>query len=128
MALPDGVTDSHTLVLELLDGLRADSPDAPSTHAEAKALGQVWMQSEGTELVHSAEQLYTDSKSARDVSYNPELHNRMKHVERRHFDVRDMVERFELEVPYVATSENIADFFTKPMHTSKQLGPRGMRT
>ena len=45
----------------------------------------------------------------------------MKHVERRHFYVRDMVERFELEVPYVATSENIADFFTKPMHTSKQF-------
>ena len=52
-----------------------------------------------------------------DVSYNPELHDRMKHVERRHFFVRDMVERFELEVPYVSTVDNIADFFTKSMHS-----------
>ena len=38
----------------------------------------------------------------------------MKHVERRHFFIRDMVESFELEVPYVPTSRNPADFFTKP--------------
>ena len=39
----------------------------------------------------------------------------MKHVERRHFFVRDMVEKFELIVPYVPTEHNPADFFTKPM-------------
>ena len=53
--------------------------------------------------------LYTDSQSARDVSYNPEHHDKMKHVERRHFYVRDMVESFELEVPYVSTDDNPAD-------------------
>jgi hypothetical protein len=65
--------------------------------------------------------LSTDSKSARDVSYNPEHHDRMKHVERRHFYVRDMVEKFELEVPYVSTHENPADFLTKPMPNSKRF-------
>jgi len=59
--------------------------------------------------------LHTDSKSARDVSYNPEHHDRMKHVQRRHFFVRDMVESFEIEVPFVGTKDNVADFFTKPM-------------
>ena len=48
------------------------------------------------------------------MSYNPEHHDRMKHVQRRHFFIRDMVESFELEVPYVRTADNIADFFTKP--------------
>ena len=57
----------------------------------------------------------TDSQSARDVSYNPQHHDRMKHVQRRHFFVRDMVESMELEVPFVRTDDNIADFFTKPM-------------
>ena len=66
-------------------------------------------------------ELYTDSKAARDVSYNPELHDRMKHVQRRHFYVRDMVESFELVVPHVPTENNIADFFTKPMKTPKQF-------
>ena len=59
--------------------------------------------------------LHTDSQSARNVSYNPELHDRMKHVARRHFYVRDMVEALEIEVPFVRTADNIADFFTKPM-------------
>ena len=65
--------------------------------------------------------LATDSQSARDVSYNPEHHDRMKHVQRRHFFVRDMVESFELEVPFVRTAENIADFFTKPMKSASQF-------
>ena len=34
----------------------------------------------------------------------------MKHVERRHFFVRDMVEKFEIEVPFVRTDDNLADF------------------
>ena len=54
--------------------------------------------------------LATDSQSARDVSYNPQHHDRMKHVERRHFFVRDMVEKFEIEVPFVRTDDNLADF------------------
>ena len=45
----------------------------------------------------------------------------MKHVERRHYFVRDMVERFEIEVPFVPTKENIADFFTKPMKSATQF-------
>ena len=59
--------------------------------------------------------LRTDSKSARDVSYNPEHHDRMKHVQRRHFFVRDMVESFEIEVPFVPNKDNMADILTKPM-------------
>ena len=51
--------------------------------------------------------LSTDSQSARDVSYNPEHHDRMKHVARRHFFVRDMVESLEIEVPFVRTLDNI---------------------
>ena len=63
--------------------------------------------------------LATDSQSARDVSYNPEHHDRMKHVQRRHFFVRDMVESLEIEVPFVRTDDNIADFFTKPLQGKK---------
>ena len=65
--------------------------------------------------------LATDSQSARDVSYNPQHHDRMKHVERRHFFVRDMVEKFELEVPFVRTADNIADMFTKPMRNANDF-------
>ena len=68
-----------------------------------------------------ASKLSTDSQSARDVSYNPEHHGRVKHVERRHFYVRDMVEKFEIEVPFVRTADNVADFFTKPFKEAKKF-------
>ena len=38
--------------------------------------------------ITGASSLGTDNKGARDTSYNPEHHSRMKHVERRHFYVR----------------------------------------
>ena len=36
-------------------------------------------------------------------------------MERRHFYVRELVEDGVLTVPYVATTSNMADFFTKPL-------------
>jgi hypothetical protein len=63
--------------------------------------------------------LSTDNKAAQDVAYNPEHHTRMKHVERRHFFVRELVEEHKLRVPYVSTDDNLADFFTKALPASK---------
>ena len=66
-------------------------------------------------------ELFEDNKGARGLAYNPEHHDRMKHVQRRHFFVRDMVESFELEVPFVPTKKNAADIFTKPMKNAGQF-------
>ena len=62
-----------------------------------------------------------DNQGARDLAYNPEHHSRTKHIDRRHFYVRDMVESFELVVPFVPTDENPADFFTKPMKNATEF-------
>ena len=62
----------------------------------------------------------TDNTGARALAYNPEHHERVKHVERRHFFVRDCVERHQITVPFVSTVDNLADFFTKPL-TGKQF-------
>ena len=56
-----------------------------------------------------------DNQGAIDVAYNPEHFNRMKHVQRRHFFVRELVEENRITVPYVRSAENIADLFTKPL-------------
>ena len=45
----------------------------------------------------------------------PEHHTAMKHVERRHFYIRELVEDHVIRVPFVATHDNLADFFTKPL-------------
>ena len=59
--------------------------------------------------------LRIDNQGARDLSYNPELHQRTKHIDRRHFFIREAVERMQISVPLVATADNLADFFTKPL-------------
>ena len=59
--------------------------------------------------------LYVDNRSAIDVAYNPEHHGRMKHVDRRHFYVRELVENHVIRVPFVETTKNYADIFTKPL-------------
>ena len=61
-----------------------------------------------------------DNRGAIDLAYNPEHHQRTKHIDRRHFYVRELVEEMKLRVPFVATADNWADFFTKPLK-SKQF-------
>ena len=43
----------------------------------------------------------------------------MKHVERRHYFIRECVEDMKLVVPFVRTDDNLADFFTKPLDASR---------
>ena len=59
--------------------------------------------------------LATDNKAARDLACSPEHHEKTKHIERRHFYVRELVENEELIVPFVSTTSKMADFFTKPL-------------
>ena len=69
--------------------------------------------------VGQATKLYVDNQGAIDLSYNPEHHQRSKHIDRRHFFVRELVESGELVVPFVNSADNIADLFTKPLPASK---------
>ena len=57
--------------------------------------------------------LGVDNTAARDLAYNPEHHTKTKHIDRRHFFVREAVENLQITVPYVNTLDNLADFFTK---------------
>ena len=70
--------------------------------------------------------LALDNQSAIAVAYNPEHHSRMKHVDRRHFFVRECVENMQIEVPFVRTDFNLADFFTKPLEPSRFFSLRNI--
>ncbi len=59
--------------------------------------------------------LYGDNRGANDLAYNPEHHQRTKHIDRRHFWVRELVENMRISVAYVNTIDNLADFLTKPL-------------
>jgi hypothetical protein len=62
--------------------------------------------------------LFIDNKSAIDVAYNPQHQGKVKHVERRHFFIRELVEDHKIRCPFVSTVDNLADFFTKPLRAS----------
>ena len=66
--------------------------------------------------------LSVDNKATIDLAYNPEHHQRTKHIERRHFFIREVVESGQIVVPFVASADNLADFFTKSLD-AKQFFP-----
>ena len=70
---------------------------------------------ENKEPIH----LSLDNKAAIDSAYNPENHNKTKHIERRHYFIRELVENNRIVVPYVPSDANLADFFTKPLRPAK---------
>ena len=63
--------------------------------------------------------LSLDNKAAIDSAYNPENHAKTKHIERRHYFIRELVEANRIVVPFVPSEANLADFFTKPLRASK---------
>jgi len=87
----------------------------PSTKAKDMVYFHKFVSGLDASAVAGPSELATDKQGARDLSYNPEHHNKTKHVARRHFFIRDMVEKMELRVPLVSTVNNYADFFTKPL-------------
>ncbi|MCH88858.1 putative gag-pol polyprotein [Trifolium medium] len=56
-----------------------------------------------------------DNTSAINLSKNPVLHSRTKHIEIRHHFLRDHVEKGDVTFEYVDTTNQLADIFTKPL-------------
>ena len=56
-----------------------------------------------------------DNTSAINLTKNPVLHSRTKHIEIRHHFLRDHVQKGDCTIEFVQTSEQLADIFTKPL-------------
>jgi hypothetical protein len=59
--------------------------------------------------------LFMDNLSAVKLSKNPAFHKRSKHIEVRHYFVREKIEERKLVVEHVPGTEQIADILTKPL-------------
>jgi methyl coenzyme M reductase subunit D len=56
-----------------------------------------------------------DNKGAIDLSKNPVQHSRTKHIEIHHHFLKDNVQKGNITIEKVASEDNIADIFTKPL-------------
>ena len=56
-----------------------------------------------------------DNTSAINLSKNPVMHSRTKHIEIRHHFIRDHVQKRDCVVEFVETNKQLADIFTKPL-------------
>ncbi|KAI0993914.1 hypothetical protein K3495_g14270, partial [Podosphaera aphanis] len=63
------------------------------------------------QLVH----MFGDNQGALALVKNPHLHERSKHIDVCHHQIRDLHERRKLELSYIPTSEMVADGMTKPL-------------
>jgi hypothetical protein len=63
--------------------------------------------------------LYCDNKAAINIANNPIHYDRTKHVEiDRHF-IKEKLDSGEICLPFVRATEQLADVFTKRLHTAK---------
>lgn len=59
--------------------------------------------------------IFVDNSAAVKLSYNPELHRRTKHIERRHFYIRELVTMGKVDVQQISTTNQLADLLTKAL-------------
>ncbi|WVZ76265.1 LOW QUALITY PROTEIN: hypothetical protein U9M48_024253 [Paspalum notatum var. saurae] len=71
--------------------------------------------------------LLVDSTSAASVAKNPVLHSRTKHIDMRFHFLRDHYEKGHIDLIHVATQNQLADIFTKPLEFSAFVRLRVLR-
>ncbi|WVZ70846.1 hypothetical protein U9M48_019482 [Paspalum notatum var. saurae] len=69
--------------------------------------------------------LLVDSTSAISVAKNPVLHSRTKHIDVRFHFLRDHCEKGDIDLIHVATENQLADIFSKPLELSAFARLRG---
>lgn len=59
--------------------------------------------------------IYYDNSSVINISKNPVLHSKTKHISIKFHFLREEVNEKEVRLEYVSTKEQIADMFMKPL-------------
>ncbi|KAK9703701.1 hypothetical protein QE152_g29135, partial [Popillia japonica] len=60
-----------------------------------------------------------------DIAKNPEYHRRSKHIEVRHFYVRERFLNGELKLEHISGRDQVADLLTKPLERVRFIFLRG---
>ena len=69
--------------------------------------------------------IYSDNTNAINISKNPVMHSKTKHIAIKYHFLRELVQDKEVRLEYVNTKEQIAYIFTKPLPKDAFLYLRG---
>ena len=69
--------------------------------------------------------LYCDNTSAINISNNPVMYTKTKHIAIKYQYLRELVQDKEVKMEYVNTKEKIDDIFTKELPKDSHEYPRG---
>ena len=114
----------------ILHSLKRQTTVALSTteaeyYALAKAVAEsLWLQMILSELLYKGPEIkqlriYGDNQSLLNLAENPEFHQRTKHIDVKHYFIREHVEKGTIELHYIPTTEIVADRLTKPLTAKK---------
>ena len=106
---------------------KQDTISRSSTKSEYRDLASIaaelcWLRQVFKDLgifLSSTRKLWCDNVSALAIASNLVFHARTKHLEVDYHFVREKVLRKDLQVKYIATGDQLADFFTKSLSTSQ---------
>lgn len=90
-----------------------------ATNATCQA---IWMRRVMKDLLEDQDKatvIKCDSKSAIDLSKNPVMHSRTKHIELKHHFIREMVSQEQVVLEHCRTEEQVADILTKALGKEK---------
>ena len=59
--------------------------------------------------------LYCDNTTAINISKNPVMHTKTKHIAIKYYYLRELVQDKEVKVEYVNSKDKIVDIFIKPL-------------
>lgn len=81
----------------------------------------VWLERLLAEMLEKKEVplLYVDNASAVKLAKNPGFHKRSKHVDVRHFYIRELIAEKKIQVEHIPGSKQLADILTKPLEKVK---------
>lgn len=98
------------------------SAEAEYIAASGAACEAIWLRRVLEDLGFKQEKptvIYCDSKSAIDLSKNPVMHKRSKHIELRYHLLRDMVVQKQICLEYCSTHCQLADMLTRGLTKEK---------
>ncbi|GJX59276.1 hypothetical protein Tco_0290666 [Tanacetum coccineum] len=97
--------------------LAISTTEAEYVSAEKACQQALWMKQTlvDYDIVLDDIPILCDNKGAIDLSKNPVLHSRTRHIEIRHHFLRDNVQKGNISTEKVSSEDNIADILTKPL-------------